>query len=145
MKHLFLFFISNPTPATIQAALAFLRISIGLLTLGHGLPKIMGGASTWLQLGGVMSLFGIHFLPVLWGCIAACTEFFGGLALVLGLGTKISSFFNLIMMLVALRFHISNNDSFNVYSFALTMIAIFIFFMIVGSGSYSLDHYLSNK
>jgi len=124
-------------------ALAFMRIGIGVLTIGHGLPKIMGGTAVWRSLGGVMGVLGIHFLPTLWGFLAACAEFFGGIALTLGLGTRIAAFFLSCMMIVAFMMHKNNKDDFTVYSFALSMLVIFLSFMVMGGGVWSVDMYLT--
>lgn len=134
-----------PSAACAHGAFVFLRIAIGFLTMLHGFPKIMSGASGWQSLGGVMAIFGIHFLPTMWGCIAACTEFFGGIALMIGLGTRVAAFFNVIMMFVALGMHLQKKDPFTIYSFALTMIVVFMFLLFAGSGPLSLDSYLYKK
>jgi putative oxidoreductase len=102
----------------------------------------MGGVETWQQLGGAMTFVGIHFWPAMWGFLAAFAEFFGGIALVLGLGTRIASFLLTIAMVVAFTMHFRQGDAFSVYSFALTLIIVFLTFIIVGGGTYSLDHRL---
>lgn len=143
--NIFSYIISMPSPHLTQYAFLFFRIAIGILTLFHGLPKIMGGMQTWHNVGSVMNIFGIYFLPVMWGCIAACTEFFGGILLIFGFGTRIAAFFNIIMMMVALTMHLHTKDTYPVYSFALTMIVVFIFFLIMGSGVHSVDYWLGTK
>lgn len=140
----FLLYLLQPASAEmVQLGLCIMRIGIGLLTLGHGIPKIVGGIATWQSLGMAMNNVGIYFLPIFWGFLGASTEFFGGIALVLGLGTRIASFFLTLMMVVAFFFHYHKGDTFQVYSFALTMIIIFMSFFIIGAGKYSLDYYLT--
>lgn len=136
----YLFF--QPSERLVNISILLLRISIGILTIGHGLPKIIGGPTMWTNVGGAIGTIGIHFFPMIWGFIAACTEFFGGVALIFGFGTRIVTFFLSIMMLVAFNWHIYKGDSFNVYSFPLTVLCVFIFYFIIGGGKYSLDHYI---
>lgn len=137
-------FMQPASANTIQLVLFFLRISMGIIMVLHGFPKFLGGPSTWRFFGSTMSNLGIHFLPVFWGLACACTEFFGGVSLALGFGTRIACIFLLANMFVALKFHFSNHDSYAVYSHALTLIVIFITFFIIGSGNYSLDYYLTH-
>ncbi|MBI2774881.1 DoxX family protein [Candidatus Dependentiae bacterium] len=143
ITQLFLFLTAPSSTIFLEYGLCFMRITIGILTIAHGYPKIMGGVQTWQFLGGTMANVGIHFWPVFWGLCAACAEFFGGIALTLGLGTRIASLFLIFMMIIAFLMHWNKKDSFQVYSFSLAMIAIFIGFFIAGSGIYSVDAYLN--
>lgn len=145
MKKFFYSLIAPASSIHVQYALLFMRLGIGLLTIGHGIPKIAGGHEMWQFLGGAMTNLGIHFLHPQWGFIAACTEFFGGIALTLGLGTRAVSLLLSYMMVVAFMMHINQGDPFNVYSFALSMLVIFLSFAYMGGGIFSLDHYMSSK
>ncbi len=129
-----------------QYALVFLRIGIGILTIPHGYPKLMGGVAGWEKIGETfMFPLGIYFLPVMWGFVGACTEFFGGIALVLGLGTRIASVFLTVMMCIATAWHIQRGDVFNVYSFPLSLAVVYVAFIALGGGIFSLDHYLTKR
>ncbi|MBY0109838.1 MAG: DoxX family protein [Candidatus Babeliaceae bacterium] len=127
----------------VQLGLLFLRASIGLIMVFHGFPKLLAGPNTWVTLGSAMENFGIHFLPIVWGLACALTEFFGGVSLVLGLGVRMSCIFLIFAMSVALVMHLTLHDSYDVYSHAITLIIIFITFFIIGSGTFSLDYYLT--
>lgn len=130
----------------VDFGLLFLRVGIGLLSIIHGYPKIISGVQGWHNIGVTfMSPLGIKFFPTIWGLLAASAEFFGGIMLVLGLGTQIASFFLTIAMVVAALWHIQKGDDFKIYSFALTLIIVFVTFMIIGSGPYSLDHLIFKK
>lgn len=120
-------------------AFLMLRVAIGVLTVLHGVPKIMGGIPMWQQLGTFVQPLGINFFLVMWGFLGAVTEFFGGMMLVFGLGTRIASLALVIMMIVAYVWHVSRGDSFNQSSFPLSLIFVFLFFLIVGSGRISID------
>lgn len=124
---------------TFDFAFLVLRVAIGILTVLHGVPKIMGGIPMWQQLGTFVQPMGINFFLVVWGFLGAVTEFFGGMMLVFGLGTRIASIALVIMMIVAYVWHVSRGDSFNQSSFPLSLIFVFLFFLIVGSGKISID------
>ena len=132
------------TPECTQQALAFLRVAIGILTVLHGYPKFMGGQEHWEQLGMFINALGIYFLPVMWGFLGMAAEFFGGMALVLGLATRLTSAALTFMMFVAMMWHITKGDPFMVYSFPLSLVVLFLTFTIIGGGTYSVDAYLTS-
>jgi len=125
--------------------LLILRIGIGIIFMFHGYPKLTAGPEMWTWLGNQMSYLGITFWPAFWGCIAACTEFFGGLFLILGFYTRIASFFMACMMFVATVMHVSKGDGFKIFSHPLSMLIVFIALFIAGSGRYSIDRYIIKK
>ncbi len=129
--------------ATKDLGLFVIRVAVGtLFVILHGFPKIMGGNQQWIWLGGQMKNFGITFWPMFWGLAATCAEFFGGICLILGLGTRIAAFFMCIVMLVALRYHFANGDTSKVYEYPLALFFILLGLLISDGGSYSLDYFL---
>ncbi|MDR3647280.1 MAG: DoxX family protein [Candidatus Babeliales bacterium] len=145
MINLLSYLIFNPTAEQIVVALTILRVSIGAITAILGIPK-MGGLEVWQNLGTMfMGPLGIHFLPVLWGFLGFASQFFGGIALTLGFGTRFASFALVIMMVIAVLWHLKRGDSFTVYSFPLSLIFVYLTFMIIGSGPYSLESYLLTR
>lgn len=118
--------------------LLILRVGIGTLFLIHGWPKLIGGTPAWENLGAATANFGITFAPVVFGLLAALAEFFGGLFLILGIFFSPACFFLGTTMLVAAVMHISNGDSFPVYSHALKVLIICIALMVSGPGKYYL-------
>lgn len=130
-------------PSVVQAVICFLRVSIGILTLFHGIPKMTGGVEEWRQLGTFVHPLGIYFWPIVWGFLGASTEFFGGMLLALGLTTRLVSFALIIMMIIATVWHIDRGDSFNQWSFPLSLIFVYATFLILSGGRYSVDYYLT--
>ncbi len=61
-----------------------IRIGIGIMFIIHGYPKVFGGAQKWEKLGGAAAKVGLDFLPHFWGFMAAFSEFFGGVLLMIG-------------------------------------------------------------
>ena len=143
MNSLLYYLLAPASPAVINLTLAMLRIALGILTIGHGYPKIMGGMQMWAQLGTFVQPLGIYFWPVMWGFLGACIEFFGGVALVVGLDTRMASLALVFMMIVATAWHIDRGDGFQLYSFPLTLIFVYFAFFIMGGGSFSIDSYLT--
>ena len=122
-----------------------LRVGIGLIFIMHGYPKIVAGTQMWAGLGANMNFFGITYAPAAWGFASACSEFFGGIALILGLGTRIASFFMACNMTVALSFHFSKGDPFAIYSHPLSLLVVFVALMLTGGGTFSCDGYLTKN
>jgi putative oxidoreductase len=135
--------ISNSVMAK-DVGLLIMRIGIGVIFIKHGVGKLGGGYDKWVWAGTQMGLLGITWFPVFWGLCAACAEFFGGLALAIGIGTRIAAFFMAITMIVATAYHISNNDPFTAISHPLSLLVVFVGFMIAGAGRYSIDFWLSS-
>jgi putative oxidoreductase len=116
-----------------------LRVGIGILYMIHGFSKIMGGTEKWLWLGSQMHYFGITFFPIMWGFMATCAEFFGGLGLVLGFYTRIVAFFPACVMMVAIVMHINKGDDFNTtISHPVSYLLILVSLMFMGGGIWSL-------
>jgi len=127
----------------ISMSLLLIRIILAYIFIPFGWQKLMAGQPKWLWLGTQMQNFGIYFLPVAWGFMAACAEFFGGISILLGLGTRIGAFFIVCVMIVALVMHITNGDPFwSVWSFPLMLLVFALVLIVMGGGKFSLDHYL---
>jgi putative oxidoreductase len=115
--------------------LLVLRVFLGLIFAYHGYGKLFGGAPGMDAFTGMVA--GLGF-PVagLFAYIVALTEFFGGIALILGIGTKFVSPVLVITMLVAIfkvKGGISPKSELDV---ALLGMAIAVGF--TGPGKYSL-------
>ncbi len=119
--------------------LLIIRVGIGFLFIMHGYPKMMGGSTQWLWLGNQMAAIGITVYPTFWGFLAACSELFGGVLLVLGLGTRFAAFFISCVMLVALAMHFGQGDAFGVYSHPVALLVVLIGLFFAGGGKLSVD------
>lgn len=125
--------------------LLILRIVIGVSFLIHGYPKITGGPDKWMWLGQQMGNLGITFFPVFWGFCAAVAEFFGGLFLIFGLGTRLMSAGLAFTMIVATVFHITSGDPIGKIFYPVELLSVFIFLILAGAGKFSFDHCIYNK
>lgn len=124
----------------IDEGLLVLRILLGISFIIHGYPKLTGGFETWTFLGGTMKNIGIDFMPAYWGFLCAIAELFGGLFLALGLLTRISAVALFFTMMIATIFHFAQGDSYDISSHAIECGIVFLGFMFMGAGKYSLDY-----
>ena len=119
-------------------ALLLLRCTVGVIFFYHGVTK----AAHWSALAG---MFGRMGFPGYFGYIAACLETIGGVALVLGLATRIFGILLAGEMLIAfLRVHLPSGPITHVPGYELLMVlsaAAFLIFAF-GAGNVSLDHAL---
>ena len=122
--------------------LLVLRIGIGLMFILHGAPKLFGGPEKWGQIGGAMSSLGIGFAPAFWGFMAAVSEFFGGICLIVGFVFRPACILLTITMLVAAISHLSKGDGLGGASHAIELGIVFLSLILIGAGKYSLDEKL---
>lgn len=126
-----------------------LRIPLGIIFMAHGAQKLFGwfggygleGTGQWMASIGLEPGFMMALL-------AGAAEFFGGLAILIGLLTRPAALTLAVTMLVAIiSVHLPNGlfMSNNGYEFGLALLAGSISLMISGAGSLSADHALSGK
>ena len=131
------------------AAALILRVPVGLILAAHGAQKLFGwfggnglaGTAGWLSSMGMEPGF-------LMAILAGGAEFFGGLALVLGLLTRPAALVAAFTMLVAIFSVHINNGLFvadDGYEYALTLMVASIALAIQGGGYLSMDNALSEK
>ncbi|OYD25105.1 DoxD-like family protein [Oceanimonas baumannii] len=126
-----------------------LRLPLGIILAAHGAQKLFGwfggygldGTGQWMASIGLEPGF-------LMALLAGSAEFFGGLALALGLLTRPAAIVSAFTMLVALfSVHIGNGlfMANNGYEYALALFAATAALAIQGAGRYSLDQWLLSK
>ena len=130
-------------------AALILRVPVGLILAAHGAQKLFGwfGGHGLAGTAGYMSSIGME-PGYLMAILAGSAEFFGGLALVLGLLTRPAAVVAGLTMLVAIfSVHIGNGlfASNNGYEYALTLLVVLISLAIQGGGYLSLDNSLAKN
>lgn len=130
-------------------AALILRVPVGLILAAHGAQKLFGwfGGNGLAGTAGWLSSIGIE-PGYLMAILAGGAEFFGGLALVLGLLTRPAALVAAFTMLVAIfSVHIGNGlfaDN-GGYEYALTLMVALVSLAIQGGGYLSIDKVLSEK
>jgi putative oxidoreductase len=129
-------------------ALLILRVAIGLILIPHGCQKFFG----WfhgLGFNGFMQLFdklGYHPGAV-YTVIAATVELVGGICLVLGLFTRVSSLFLIIFMIFGVQFTAQKGFFWTQggAEYSLLILVVGLVFLIRGGGKCSLDQKMSRE
>lgn len=116
-----------------------LRIITGIIFIGHGMSKFQGGIE---NTAGWFDSIG---LPGFLAYIVAIIELVGGIAMVLGLGTRIvGALFVLLLGGAIIKVQLSAGFI-GGYAYDLALLAISVYFVLNGSKQYSLDQYLFNR
>jgi putative oxidoreductase len=122
-----------------------LRIGYGIMYVFHGFPKISGGPERWAGVGGAISNFGIEFLPVFWGFMAAISEFFGGILLTVGFFFRPACALMAITMIVATGHHLGRGDGLMGASHAIENGIVLLSLILIGPGKFSLDSWIGGR
>ncbi len=126
-----------------------LRVPVGLILAAHGAQKLFGWFGGYGLEGTGQWMASIGLEPgYLMALLAGSAEFFGGLALVLGLLTRPAALVSALTMLVAIfAVHFSNGlfMSNNGYEYALNLFAVTVALTFQGGGRFSLDGLLQRQ
>lgn len=126
-----------------------LRVPVGIILAAHGAQKLFGSFGGYGLEGTGQWMASIGLTPgYLMALLAGSAEFFGGLALLLGLLTRPAAVVSAFTMIIAiLSVHIGNGlfMSNNGYEFGLALLAITTALAIQGGGAFSLDRLLSQR
>lgn len=118
----------------------FIRLGLALVFMAHGYSKLTG-------LGGTAQFFGSIGIPApeLMAPFVAGVEFFGGLAMLLGVGTQIAGFLLACVMLTAVwTTKISTGQPLGKMELDLAMLAMSLSMVFSSAGKYSLEALLCN-
>lgn len=86
----------HPSVQEVNLGLLFARIAVAVFFITHGYSKLIGieGFSSMLAEGGFP-------MPVLFAWLVAIAEFFGGVGILVGIGTRFSAFWLTVISFVA--------------------------------------------
>lgn len=120
----------------VEVGALILRLFLGIAFFIHGFIKFQGGISN------TVSFFDSMGLPGFIAYLTAIIELVGGIALILGLGTRIVSVLLAIIMIGAIWSVKLSAGFVGGYELDLSFLAIAIYLAIAGSSLYALDSVL---
>lgn len=130
-------------------AQAVLRIALGSILWAHGMQKLFG-AFGGMGISGNAALFDkLGYNPgMFWGTLVGCTEFIGGILLVLGLFTRPAAFAVVIFMINGVYFTSKTGGFFwtaRGSEFAILILVVAFYLLIRGSGPWSIDRKMGRE
>lgn len=127
-----------------DAAIAILRATTGVILAAHGAQKLF--VYGFAGVTGAFDQMGIP-MPALAGPATGLVEFFGGLALIAGLLTRLAGFGLTVTMLGAIAFVHLGAGFFapNGIEFPLALLGATLALTVAGGGRYSLDALIAGR
>ena len=135
-----------------NTATLILRLVLGIVFFAHGAQKMFGWFGGWGYSATMNVFIGMMHIPAPLAFLAIAAEFFGGLGLILGFLTRIAAFGIAVNMVVAILavhstfgffMNWSGAQKGEGYEYHLLAIAMALFLMIRGAGTFSLDRALT--
>jgi putative oxidoreductase len=134
-----------------DVALTTLRVVLGVVFFAHGSQKMLGWFGGF-GFHGTIGFFAHMGMPAPVAFLIICTEFFGGLGLIVGLLTRIAALGIGVEMIGAIFIvHMPNgffmnwmgNQKGEGFEYHLLVIAMAAALLLRGAGKFSFDHALS--
>ena len=136
-----------------SAAIAILRLVLGIVFFAHGAQKMLG----WFGGNGFSGTMGAFtnsmHIPAVFAFLAIAAEFFGGIGLILGLLTRIAAFgvaADMVVAVLTVHIHVgffmnwTGTQKGEGFEYHLLVLAMTVFLMIKGGGAASVDRAISS-
>jgi len=139
-----MFLFRSPSLRQLNLALAVLRVTVGIVFIAHGYQKLF--TFGFAGVSGAFGQMGVP-LPGLTGPFVALLEFFGGIALVIGLLTRLAAFGLAFDMLGAIALVHFKGGFFlpKGYEFVFLLLGASITVALAGAGQFSVDAAISSR
>ncbi len=126
----------------LDVSLLILRVVVGLAFITHGWGKVS-------NMEGTVGMFASMDMGVLMAYIASYVEFLGGVAVLLGVATRLAGGLLTIFMVAAI-YLVKLDNGYSMmnqgYEYELLLLVCALFITLVGPGKYSLhDRYCKGK
>jgi putative oxidoreductase len=134
-------FFGSSSPRQLSLGLAVLRIAVATVFIRHGAQKLF--VSGFAGVTGGFTHIGVP-LPGLMGPFIALLEFFGGIALVIGLLTRLVALglaFDMLGAIVLVKLA----AGFSKYEFEFLLLASSLVLVFTGAGKFSIDALLAGR
>jgi putative oxidoreductase len=120
-----------------------LRLVLGIIMTRHGYDKVIPSGALYNFTHMVTHMQ----LPVWLGYVAAFTEFFGGILLIVGLLTRVAAFMTAIDMAVAItKVHLHGGlEGPSSFALPLALLAISLMLVFTGCGWLGLDDFVGSS
>ncbi|KRT65229.1 MAG: hypothetical protein XU11_C0031G0001 [Candidatus Dadabacteria bacterium CSP1-2] len=132
----------------------FARLTLGIIFFAHGSQKLLGwfGGSGW---SGTIQFFEQSGVPAFLAILLIITEFFGGIAIILGFFTRLAALGLTTAMLVAIfKVHLQNGFFLNWFNvpnmghgieYSLALIGLSLSLLVWGAGNLSVDQMVGGE
>ena len=121
-------------------AILFVRVTIALLMLTHGLPKMLHLFSS----DSIVFPSVLGMSPSLSLGLAVFSEVLCSVLILVGLGTRFAAIPVIVTMAVA-AFYVHAADPFSIKEMVILYLSGFTFLLIAGGGKYSVDSFLAKR
>ncbi len=131
----------SPSSRHVSLGLAVLRIAIGTIFIRHGAQKVFSFGFAGVT--GAFTQMGVP-LPGIMGPFVALFEFFGGIALVMGLLTRLVALGFAVDMLTAI-FLVLLKNGFSHFELEFLLAGSSLALCLTGAGGFSVDALLARR
>lgn len=147
MKSLQLLLKTNNSTAQLIA-----RLALGIVMFPHGAQKMLGWFGGYGFAGTMHFFTGTMHIPALFAVLAIFAEFFGSIALILGVFSRVAAFgiaTNMLVAIATVHRHVgffmnwTGNQKGEGYEYHLLAIGLALVVLIHGAGCASIDRSLS--
>src|SRR6266513_6411014 len=136
-----MFFFRSPSPRQLSLGLAALRVAAATVFIRHGAQKLF--VFGFAGVTGAFTHMGVPF-PGLMGPLIGLLEFFGGIALVVGLLTRLIALGFVCDMLGAILL-VQLKRGFSGFELEFMLLGSSVALVLMGAGRYSVDSLFADR